>query len=338
MTPRKKVPQLPSLLRRKIYKTGQTRGADYDVIYQNRVSRSSTVLIPYLLPDDQWTPPEDEGEFENGFIVLIPPLTYFGTPSIEAELEKRGLALGTNALVFYETRAEWQAHNPGELGWQPADSRTAPLGGQYVARVAGTTAIEGGDRINRGYNTSQSRGAGIRLYEYASRETIKHSRIQLEALFWLCRDALEVMVESGMSTDNAERRREHSFATAETAGLLDLKRLRSQRIVNDDGATICPLCLEELSAAGFVSRLAQPEGRHVHDLTVTEVNLFHVEELRFGAYNHRPYNLGWGHHHCNVVVRDAGIMDTIRWMQDLLSRNREAGHLPGPGDDSNKGS
>ena len=31
----------------KMYKTGQTRGADDDVIFQNRVARSSTVLIPY---------------------------------------------------------------------------------------------------------------------------------------------------------------------------------------------------------------------------------------------------------------------------------------------------
>lgn len=31
----------------KLYKTGQTRGADDDVIYQNRVKRNSTVLIPY---------------------------------------------------------------------------------------------------------------------------------------------------------------------------------------------------------------------------------------------------------------------------------------------------
>jgi hypothetical protein len=42
-----KLPKLPQLLERKIYKTGQTRGADDDVIYQNRVGRNSTVLIPY---------------------------------------------------------------------------------------------------------------------------------------------------------------------------------------------------------------------------------------------------------------------------------------------------
>ena len=42
-----KLPKLPSLLDRKIYKTGQTRGADDDEIYQNRVGRNSTILIPF---------------------------------------------------------------------------------------------------------------------------------------------------------------------------------------------------------------------------------------------------------------------------------------------------
>lgn len=45
MAPRSTVPKLPQLLDRKIYKTGQTRGADDDVIFQNRVGRNSTVLI-----------------------------------------------------------------------------------------------------------------------------------------------------------------------------------------------------------------------------------------------------------------------------------------------------
>ncbi len=36
------------------------------------------------------------------------------------------------------------------------------------------------------------------------------------------------------------------------------------------------------------------EGRVVPDLTVTEVSLFHIRELRTGEFNHRPYNLGWG--------------------------------------------
>lgn len=73
--------------------------------------------------------------------------------------------------------------------------------------------------------------------------------------------------------------------------------------------------------------MAQAEGRAVHDLTITQLNLFHLQELRVGVANHRPYNLAWGPHHCNVVVKDSGIMETLRWMRDVVMRNSVDGHL-----------
>ena len=327
MVARRRMPKLPSLLKRKIYKTGQTRGADDDVIYQNRVLRSSTVLIPYSLREDAWRPPPGEDEFENGYTVLISPRIYFETPDVGSRLAERGLQIGGNALVFYRQRSEWEEYNPDDLGWSPASERSAPLGGEYVARIAATTAFDGGDRINRGYTTTRNKGAGIRLYEYASGQTIDKCRSQLEALYWLCRDAQEVVVKHGMNREAVEARRGQCLEACRENGLLDRGRLREGRVINDAGVTVCPLCLKELSGAGFLSRLEQAEGRHVHDLTVTKVNLFHVSELRYGEYNHRPYNLGWGHHHCNVVVRDAGIADTLEWMDEVLARNGEAGHF-----------
>ena len=44
----------------------------------------------------------------------------------------------------------------------------------------------------------------------------------------------------------------------------------------------------------FAGKIQQAEGRVVPDLTVTEVSLFHIRELRTGEFNHRPCNLGWG--------------------------------------------
>ena len=71
MAKNKKAPKLPKLLDNKIYKTGQTRGADDDVIYQNRVSRTSTVLIPYTIWDQVSSSIDDDSLFENGFITLL---------------------------------------------------------------------------------------------------------------------------------------------------------------------------------------------------------------------------------------------------------------------------
>ena len=106
-------------------------------------------------------------------------------------MASRGLELGVNTLIFFERRTDWKNHNPGDKGWQPAVRRTAPLGGQYVARISATTATDDGDRIIQGFTTTLIKGAGIRVYEYASRSTIASCRLQLEALYWLCGDALE---------------------------------------------------------------------------------------------------------------------------------------------------
>ena len=131
----KRPPKLPKLLDRKIYKTGQTRGADDDQIFQNRVSRASTVLIPLsvYLEFDQF----QEYEFENGFIVLLRPREYFEEWQSRG-LNNIGLSLGGNALIFYERRADWNRWTPNTHGLTLPTSRQTPLGGEYVARVANT--------------------------------------------------------------------------------------------------------------------------------------------------------------------------------------------------------
>ena len=173
-----------------------------------------------------------------------------------------------------------------------------------------------------------NKGAGIRVYEYSSSSTASLCRLQLEALFWLCGDSEIVALSNGMTAENLATRKVAIFAQCEASGLLDVVRLTTARMLNARGKTVCPLCLDELSAQGFFNRMEQAEGRLVHDLTVTQLNLFHIAELRFGVLNHQPYNLGWGHHHCNVVVKDSGILETLEWMREILNRNIQEGHLP----------
>lgn len=318
-----KLPKLPELLKSKIYKTGQTRGADDDVIFQNRVGRNSTVLIPYQF-SNPIVYPAGENSFENGFIVLIPPETYFHTNNVENALGQRGLELGVNCLVFYETRHDWDKHNPDRIGWVAAQNRKAPLGGHYVARVPATTAMENGEKITRGFNTTANKGAGIRQFEYASSETINKVRLQLEAIFWLSYDSIQIVTQNGMTNQDAISRQNAILQQCEQLDLLNYDLLIQARILDEDRQTNCPLCREKISAAGFFNRLIQAEGREVPDLTVTEINLFHIDELRYGVYNHKPYNLGWGHHHCNVVTKDSGIAKTLEWMQQVLDRNNKS--------------
>lgn len=316
----KKLPKLPNLLNRKIYKTGQTRGADDDVIYQNRVNRNNTVLFPLDYFDICSVAPDNDGVFDNGFIVLINPEEYFSNSEIKDFMKERDIVIGNNALLFYQTRRQWNNFNPVEKDLTPATSRTNPLGGEYVARVPSTTA-EDDKRITHGFNTSGLKGAGIRVYEYASGNLNKLCRTQLEFLYWHCPDSIDVIVEAGMSLEDAQIKKEASLKKCNKLNLDNYDLLLEKRIIDKNKDTVCPLCLEKLSANGFLKRLLQAEGREVPDLTVTEVNLFHIVELRMGQFNHKPYNLGWGHHHCNVVCRDAGIADTLRWMESVVNKN-----------------
>ena len=240
-----------------------------------------------------------------------------------------GLVLGMNALVFYETRQDWNLHPPKDH-WKVATSRKAPLGGQFVARIPATTANNENDRkeINLGFTGGKNgRGAGIRLYEYASPPDIDACKLQLEAIFWLCADSLETAIEAGMTERDAKEQQNHVLKLCGENALLDWDQLSDARIIDGERHAICPLCLLPLSGRLFLRRLSQAEGREVDDLTITEVSLFHINELRYGVFNHRPYNLGWGHHDCNVVVKDHGISQTLQWMQDVLNRNRLAGFM-----------
>jgi len=309
-------PRLPSLAQRKIYKTGQTRGATPAEIYQNRVGRNSTVLIPFSRWQQCQLP---SGEtYENGSIVLVPPEIYF-TDSRTFKASR--LRLGVDALVFYARRLDWIKWPPSRQGWNPATSRLAPLGGEYVARIPGTTAAAAVPSIHHGFTTTQMRGAGIRVYEYASRETIALTRLQLEALFWLCRDATRVLRAAGMDRSDITRRRKAILEQAAAGKVLDYVLLERARAMDDRHRTICPLCMELMSASTFLTRIEQAEGREVFDTTITEASMFHIDELRVGALGHRPYNLGWGHHHCNVVAKDAGIPATLTWIRKVARRN-----------------
>lgn len=310
----------PKAVQTKIYKTGQTRGADDDVIFQNRVGRNSTVLIPFNEFKKCKTAPSANGCYENGFIVLITPEDYFNA-AINSTLASQGLILGTNLLVFYETRTQWNQYPPLQ-NWRPASARKAPLSGEYVARVPATTA-EGGSKIIQGFNTSRMKGAGIRVYEYADSWTISLCKVQLEYLFWSCKDINEFVEELELDKTKVNKHIEQISAKAEEYGLIDKEALINARIIDKAGFTICPLCLKHISAKGFCSRIQQAEGRFVPDLTVTEISLFHIRELRTGEFNHKPYNLGWGHHHCNVVVKDSGIETTLEWMREIIIRNNK---------------
>ena len=138
--------------------------------------------------------------------------------------------------MFYETREQWSANNPDELKWKPAKRRTKSLGGQYVARIPATTAIENSKKIIRGFDVTKSKGAGIRVYEYADAQTTNNCRFQLEALFWSCTDAVDVVVRNGMTKKDAINRKAAILEKCKELELLDIKQLpAASRVLNSHG-------------------------------------------------------------------------------------------------------
>lgn len=331
MSKSRRLPKLPSLIERKLYKTGQTRGAAVQEIYQNRVLRNSTVLIPWDFWDACKIPVDGTEKYENGFIVLLDPDWYLATVNADAILKAEGVELGVNAVLYFQKRSQWNSWGlkegdllPNGLPLAPPTSRIAPINGTLIARMHSTTS-EKDKRISIGYDEKSLRGAGIRVYEYASWETIRRARLQLEAYFWQSSDSIEAVVEEGMKESDAIFRRDSILNSVSDEGLFDTDLLRKMRIIDADNATICPLCLERIPASLFFKRGEQAEGRETWDITVTEVSLFHIEELRVGKFQHKPYNLGWGHHFCNVVTKDSGIEGTLEWMDVVVDRNRRSG-------------
>ena len=330
------IKMLPYAINRKIYKTCQTRGADNDEIFQNRVKRDGTVLIRFSSYKAGQI--KNLEKFLNGYIVLIRPEDYFSLELHEAFPE---LKLGENMLVFYERRSDWDKWNPDVMLWTCASSRTGDLGGQYVARIPDTTSEED-DLINRGFTTSDSKGAGIRVFEYANESTIYKTQLQLSWLAWQTEDIYAKAIDEeftrlrkskvkslaklnqkeiqAKAVENVVQARTATALECKRLDLIDMSRLEALRLVSG-GIPICPLCRKKITALDLASRLTQAEGRETDDITVTAANLFHIKELRVGEFNHEIYNLGWGHHYCNTVIADYGIPKTLEWMKDVLTAN-----------------
>ncbi|MFD1605369.1 BstXI family restriction endonuclease [Flavobacterium artemisiae] len=312
----KRLPKLPPLLQSKIYKTGQTRSANDDVIFQNRANRNGTVLIPFesirLFDISIFT----SDKFESGFIVLLSPEEYYTNPDTVLLMRARKLKLGVNAILLYETRAQWNEFNPYRNKLNIAEKRTSPIDGHFVARIPSTSKNE--EKVILGFNTSSCKGAGIRVSEYASLSTIKSSHLQLEYLFWLCHNSKEIALGAGMTDSEIENRITAITAACNNQKLSNTDRLYKARIIDSAKNTICPLCLKKLSAENFLINFFESAEKSDINKEISPINLFYINQLKTGEFNHTPYNLAWGHQNCNMICKETGVIETIKWMKEIV--------------------
>ena len=91
-------------------------------------------------------------------------------------------------------------------------------------------------------------------------------------------------------------------AECERRGLLDYDKLYKLGVWDFEiDNIVCPLCGKQMYLDEFFEDISQMAGREVIDNTQKAVVLMHVRALRPGEFNHRPYNLGWGHNYCNLI-------------------------------------
>lgn len=298
---------LPLEIRNKINKTKQTRGAQPAdrVPYQNRVNRNGIAIIPY---DFRHQLHPDFSAVEGSYRIMVKPNQYFSRRNTRNRQFDQNVVIGVNAFVFYNNRADWE-HFPILNGWVPCNDRSGS--GHYIARIPGTTALENGDKIVEG------EPQGIRFFEYASTKDIDDSIAQLAWLAWMTEGIDQVRTDGNTGVPQVLRNylRINNLDNIETFVREGAVKLNTR---TNSYYAICPLCRKAINAIGLMTRVEQVEGREVVDLTITEVNLFHLRDLRPGQYNHKPYLLTWGHHYCNLVAKDAGINETVNWMKEVL--------------------
>ena len=101
--------------------------------------------------------------------------------------------------------------------------------------------------------------------------------------------------------------------------MLDFERLSEIGAWNKERKLpICPLCGKVIEPHEFFEEIEQEEGREVSDNTQRAIVLMHIDALRPGKLNHRPYNLGWGHNFCNTIQGDKGIFETIEELRKII--------------------
>lgn len=310
--PMESLGNLPKDIVKKIGKTSMTRGAQpYDrVPYQNRVRRWNRAIVPYAFKDVR-----PDGGFENEFVIMVRPEEYFNPDTRQRKQDfPNSVVVGENAFVYYDNRENWNRYPPANYNWEPCritlDGKSVKRRitgivdeGHFLARVPATTTPG-----SEGKKIVEGLPQGIRFFEYASQDETWQTMMQLAYLAWSSRN-VEKYTTGKMPILLKSILKHHS--------LDDDERFRQNGALSNN-VTCCPLCKESIDASELIEKVEQVPGREVVDLTITKANLFHLDALRPGEFNHKVYRVAWGHYHCNVVARDMGIDETLNWMERVL--------------------
>lgn len=260
--------------------------------YQNHVSRSNRVIVPFERLGDV-----DLDLFADGYVVrLLPEQCFSGPGELHPQLEDLGIEVGPDAFVLYRTHDAYDVEFPPLDGWQPrglqtgeqARRRGVPDTGEYVARLSNPTRAEGLPQ-------------GIFAPEYATR---------VDNL--LCQATLAWLIGRVRANPYRDEQFSHiaRFLDEADVELISTDRLEEEGIVVR-GEARCPLCgrpllykeLHEMLDLTEAAGLANAGVQIIGATRSTAINLFHMQPLLYGReLHHRPRLVAWGHAICNTLL------------------------------------
>ncbi|PKE50735.1 BstXI family restriction endonuclease [Macrococcoides caseolyticum] len=189
----------------------------------------------------------------------------------------------------------------------------------------------------------KQRGVGNYDYDYCTKEEMNHINYQLVYLMMKCKDFKDMLYRLCKEDNDKILKFHEDVYKANCSGkfdtyyddifqkiekyckkfdLIDFDKLNEIRVYDKKlKVPICPLCLKELNASEFLEKANQQDGRVEEDNTRSNIALMHIHALKPGELNHRTYNLGWGHRHCNQIQEDLDLETTIKKLRQIVLAN-----------------
>ena len=283
--------------------------------YQNHVTRSSRVIVPFeKLSSVNLT------DYTNGYVIRLFPEQYFhtaGQPKVEfSKGEYAWIKVGENAFVNYRFHNKLQ-------NFPPLDS----WGLRALEKNGVTVKKRGRGVIDTGHYTLRIPKHGQYQQNYAGAvQGVFAPEYATEEVNFLSKSVLAWLI---IHTERSP------YTTTQASHLKTI--LAHDELLNDEiyeykgvmrrGVCCCPLCLrfiryEDLHKMaifeddnGEDNAAEQVEGA----TRSTVVNLFHLAPLKYSSISHIPSNVAWGHHICNTRLGQRACLS----LSDLVALNRK---------------
>ena len=286
----------------KVSKSGYAtpRGGDKGG-YQNHVYRTGKVIIPYEKFKNI-----NPNIYKGGWVVRLFVNQAFNQNGKLNIIKNQfvNLVIGENCFVLYRSYEELSKFPPLS-NWSTREhfskdnkkSKTRTFDGydkgHYILRIP---ALGGSTKVTK-KKKYEGIAQGFFAPEYSTPEFEYLVRLQLVFLIF--------QSENNPYTKNQSL---HIKKILKKYNYADIKRFKYYGAIDKNEKLACPLCLKKIKyndlhrTADYTenSQSGNAVIQNTYTTRSTQVNVFHMRPLVYGSIEHKPYQVFWGHHHCNT--------------------------------------